>query len=210
MSKEARTTGPGIFARILLAFFIPWKILFDRAFAEQVEQLAGGEPASALPPAGPALIAHHMEEKKEEAEGDEEQAPPSVSEMSTKTDPTAALLILGILQRDGRLLDFLQEDIAGASDGDVGAAARVVHEGCRKALLEYVELKPVISKEEGEPVTIEPEFDAGRIRLTGNIVGKPPFQGRLAHPGWLASRLDLPSLSKEMDPTVVAPAEVEI
>lgn len=204
MTQETKSTGPGLIARLLLAFFIPWKILFDKAFAEQVEQLAGGEPASALPPSGPPLVAHHMDEKKEEEPSEE---PPEEPE---RTDPTGALLILAILQRDGRLLDFLQEDIAGAGDGDVGAAARIVHEGCRKALSEYIELEPVIQKEEGEPVQIEAGFDAGKVQLTGNVVGSPPYEGRLAHPGWKASKVQLPTLAEGIDPEIVAPAEVEI
>ncbi|MFW5879053.1 MAG: DUF2760 domain-containing protein [Myxococcota bacterium] len=204
MAAQTETTGPGLLARLLLAFFLPWKILFDRAFAEQVEQLAGGEPESALPPSGRPLVAHHEHPREAAAEPEEKAVE------LPKADPTGALLLLGILQREGRLLDFLQEDVSAASDQEVGAAARVVHEGCRRALGDYLKLEPVIPKEEGAPVTVERGFDAGKVRLAGNVFGEPPFEGRLAHPGWRAVRFDLPVLSKGMDPAVVAPAEVEI
>lgn len=121
-----------------------------------------------------------------------------------------ALRLLAILQRDGRLVDFLQEDISGAPDEQVGAAARIVHEGCRKALAEYITLRPLREEGEGEPITIPPGFDATEIRLSGNVVGEPPYRGRLAHPGWKAVEVRLPTATTEIDPTIVAPAEVEV
>src|SRR5262249_23557231 len=45
----------------------------------------------------------------------------------------SALTLLAAFQREGRLVDFLQQEIAGFSDEEIGAAARVVHGGCRKA-----------------------------------------------------------------------------
>jgi hypothetical protein len=199
MSQPAKN-GPGLLARILLAFFLPWKILFDRAFAERVEQLAGGEPASALP-AGPELLAHHPHAP--EPETPEPEPEPAL-------DPVPALRLLAVLQRDGRLVDFLQEDISGAGDADVGAAARVVHAGCRKALAEYVTLEPVRPEAEGDSLTLDAGFDPGKVRLTGNVVGEPPYRGRLAHPGWRAARVTLPPPLEGQDPLVIAPAEVEL
>jgi hypothetical protein len=104
----------------------------------------------------------------------------------------------------------LQEDVAGFPDADVGAAARVVHEGCRRALKDYVVLEPVRSEAEGAAITLERGFDAARNRVTGNVVGEPPFKGRLAHHGWLVRELKLPALQAGHDPKIVAPAEVEL
>ena len=73
--------------------------------------------------------------------------------------------MLGILQRDGRLLDFLSEDISGFSDADVGAAARLVHDGCKKVVSDYLELAPVRSEEEGDTVTVEAGFDAVELHM---------------------------------------------
>ena len=48
----------------------------------------------------------------------------------------AALRLLAALQEDGRLVDFLTEDIQGYSDEQIGAATRGIHDACRKALRE--------------------------------------------------------------------------
>jgi hypothetical protein len=108
------------------------------------------------------------------------------------------------------LVDFLQQDVAGFSDEEIGAAARVVHQGCRKVLEQYFRLEPAAPQAEGSPFTVPAGFDARRIRLTGKVAGKPPFHGTLRHHGWVASDIRLPVLSEAMDPRVVAPAEVEL
>jgi len=185
----------GFFARLWMMFWLPWKVLFDPPAAEAVR--------AALPPKGGAPALPPVEEKREERpaakpaeEGDRAVAP--------------ALHLLSILQRDGRLVDFLQEDIAGATDDQVGAAARVVHEGCRKSLARYVVLAPVRQEEEGAPVRVPAGFDPAEVRLTGNVSGQPPFQGRLAHAGWRAVEVKLPTFAPGQDPSVIAPAEVEV
>jgi hypothetical protein len=122
----------------------------------------------------------------------------------------SALQLLGLLQRDGRLIDFLQEDISGYADDEVGAAARVVHESVRKVLLSHVTLERLRGEEEGAAVTLPAGFSAHEIRLTGNVVGQPPFRGTLAHPGWRATKIELPKLSPDYDVRVIAPAEVEL
>ena len=122
----------------------------------------------------------------------------------------SALMLLAALQREGRLIDFLQQDVAGFSDEDVGAAARVVHGGCRKVLQQDFELEPAVRGSEGTPMPLPAGFDAQRIRLTGNISGQPPFRGTLKHHGWIATAIRLPQLSEALDPRVVAPAEVEL
>jgi hypothetical protein len=129
---------------------------------------------------------------------------------SPAADSTGALQLLAILQREGRLIDFLEEDIASATDAEIGAAARVVHEGCRRGLKDYLVLEPVRAEVEGTAVVLEPGFDAARIRVTGNVLGQPPFRGRLAHHGWQVREIRLPALSAGRDPKVVAPAEVEL
>jgi len=122
----------------------------------------------------------------------------------------SGLLVLAALQREGRLIDFLQQEVAGFSDEEVGAAARVVHDGCRKVLRQYVELEPAAKEAEGAKVTVPKGFDAQRTRLTGNVAGEPPFRGTLKHHGWVAKEIRLPAVSEAMDPRVVAPAEVEL
>ena len=122
----------------------------------------------------------------------------------------SGLAVLGLLQREGRLVDFLQEDVASFSDAEIGAAARVVHAGSRKVLNQYLTLEPVLKEAEGAAVTVPAGFNAERIRLTGNVTGQPPFNGSLKHHGWVATSVRFPSLSPSLDPRVIAPAEVEL
>lgn len=121
----------------------------------------------------------------------------------------AGLAVLALLQREGRLVDFLQEDVGTFSDAEIGAAARVVHAGSRKALQQYLTLAPVLKEGEGDPVTVPAGFDAERIRLTGNVTGQAPFRGTLKHHGWIATSVRLPAVPA-IDPRIIAPAEVEL
>jgi hypothetical protein len=122
----------------------------------------------------------------------------------------AGLAVLGLLQREGRLIDFLQEDVASFSDAEIGAAARVVHAGSRKVVAQYLTLEPVLKESEGASVTVPAGFNAQRIRLTGNVAGQPPFRGTLKHHGWVATSVRLPAVSDKLDASVIAPAEVEL
>ena len=121
-----------------------------------------------------------------------------------------AVQMLALLQRDGRLIDFITEDIAPYQDAQIGAAVRDVHESCRKALDHYLALEPVIASEEGESVTVEPGFDPAAIKLIGNVTGRPPLRGLLRHRGWRVARADLPPLPDNSGRSIIAPAEVEI
>lgn len=123
--------------------------------------------------------------------------------------PTAGQL-LAVLQREGRFVDFLQEDLKGIADAQIGAVARTLHEGCRKVVTQYLTLEPVRSEEEGAAVTVEPGFDPAEVRLVGNVVGDPPFQGTLRHHGWKLTRAELPEASATPARTVLVPAEVEL
>lgn len=133
--------------------------------------------------------------------------PPIVLKEST---PEAALQLLGLLQKEARFLDFIQENVAAYSDADVGIAARVVHEGCSKVIKEHFSLDTVFHEQEGSKITLEQGFDATRVRLTGNIVGNAPFTGHLIHKGWQVNQIHLPKLTAGHDAKIIAPAEVEL
>ena len=125
--------------------------------------------------------------------------------------PEAAIQMLAILQRQGRFLDFLQEDLSLYDDAQIGAAVRNIHAGCRQALGDHVELKPVYEDAEGSSITVDAGFDATATRLTGNVTGEPPFTGVLRHRGWRAVHVELPQLTPRRGKDwIVAPAEVEI
>lgn len=142
-----------------------------------------------------------------------EVAPPPIPvpvKLTPEQQHASALFLLGLLQREGRLLDFLQEDIASFADADVGAAARLVHEGCRKVLGQYVPITAVVTQAEGAAMEIPQGFDANRFRLTGNVTGTGPWKGSLKHHGWLTTQISLPEVPTTVDVKVIAPAEVEL
>jgi Domain of unknown function (DUF2760) len=124
--------------------------------------------------------------------------------------PDAALQLLGLLQKEARFIDFIKEDIAAYSDADIGIAARVVHEGCNKAINEHFTLAPVRSEQEGGKITLQQGFDASAVRLTGNIVGSAPFTGTLIHKGWQVTNIRLPKLTQGHNANILAAAEVEL
>jgi hypothetical protein len=118
--------------------------------------------------------------------------------------------MLAVLQREGRLIDFLQEDLTQYEDGQIGAAVRSIHTGCKEALKEHMEIRPVFDEKEGTRVTVPPGFDPGAIRLSGNVTGNPPFRGILRHRGWQVERIRLPQSADHKDNRILAPAEVEV
>ncbi|HLF98549.1 MAG TPA: DUF2760 domain-containing protein [Methylococcaceae bacterium] len=161
--------------------------------------------ANAVPPSKPLVAA---------TPAPQPPAPPPVEKPAPvilrEATPDAALQLLGLLQSEARFLDFVSENVAGYSDADIGAAARVVHEGCRKVLRAHFELEPVRSEPEGKRLTLPAGFDAAAVRLTGNIVGSAPFNGTLVHRGWRAAKVNLPKPAEGHDARILAAAEVEL
>ncbi len=121
-----------------------------------------------------------------------------------------ALALLALLQREGRFVDFVRDSVDGASDADIGAAAREVHRGCRKVLDQHLSFEPVMPGEEEAKVSVPKGFDPAEIRLIGEAKGEPPFRGTLRHHGWRVVDAKLPQLAEGIDRSVIAPAEVEL
>jgi hypothetical protein len=121
-----------------------------------------------------------------------------------------AVQILALLQRDGRRIELLKEDISAYPDAQLGAAVRRIHETCRVGLERYVKLEPILSSEEDKPVTVPAGFDTAAIKLIGNVAGDPPVRGVLRHRGWRVREVVLPPLQQGLGRMVVAPAEVEL
>ncbi len=117
---------------------------------------------------------------------------------------------LSFLQREGRLLDFFEEDLSLYDDEQIGAAVRSIQEDCKKAVKKYIDPQPVLKNEEGDAVSIEEGFDIDAIKLVGNVSGTPPFEGILKHRGWKAGKKEIPKLSDIQDAAIIIPAEVEI
>jgi hypothetical protein len=176
--------------RIIIAIRIFFLTLFKSAIAEQVDQVLGGEQ--------PAIV-HQPASKPKEPPAPK---PPVRSE---------AITLLSALQRDARFIDFVQESLSEYSDAQIGAAVRDVHRDCAAVIDRLFSLKPVASQEEGSEFEVPKGFDSTRFRLTGNVTGEPPLQGRLVHAGWEATKCELPTWSGSKDSArVVVPAEVEM
>ncbi len=140
-------------------------------------------------------------------------APPKPTSETKPKEParSEALTLLATLQREARFIDFIQESLADYDDAQIGAAARDVHRDCAATLRRIFELKPAVSEEEGTVVELASGFDAARYRLTGAVAGQPPFRGKIVHPGWEATKCELPVWTGGKESKrIVAPAEVEI
>ena len=172
--------------RLFLAIKAFFKILFSGQYADEVRALSEGPKQL---PEGPT------EEDLDKAHRDAVKAP---------------AVLLSLLQREARLIDFIQEDIASFADTQIGAAVRPVHSGCRKVFAEDVQLESIKDAAEGTQVEVPEGFDPSAIRLSGNVKGSPPFKGVLHHHGWRIKKLDLPQRPDSHTPEVVAPAEIEV
>lgn len=164
------------------------------AAALLIAALAGGRPAPAP--------------KTVKAEAAKPAPPPPAANQAE----AEIVSFLALLQEKGRFVDFLMEDVTAYKDAQIGAAARVVHDGCRTALNEHFAIRPVREENEGATVTVAAGYAADEIRLVGKIAGEAPFSGKLVHRGWKTESVKLPRVLRtgsDRLPTI-APAEVEL
>lgn len=181
--------------RLWFAWACFFRVLFDGAFAARAfaARLPAKEPQEPEPPTKP-----------------EKASAPKIAAAPVAPAVDAALQLLALFQREGRFVDFLEEDVAGFTDADVGAAARVVHDGCRKALRGHAKISVVRGEEEGAKVEVAKGTPPSQVKLVGKVQGEPPFRGVLVHRGWRIDELSLPTAAAGHDPRYVAPAEVEL
>ena len=171
----------GFWKRISYAFRSLWSILWRRRIPEDIVSALSVTPSVSIP--------------RDEGQGDSFDR---------------AVQILAILQRDGRLIDFLTEDIVPYSDAQIGAAVRTLHQNCRETIERYIKLEPIIAKDEGKSVTVPYDIDPSTIKLVGNVSGSPPWHGLLRHRGWRVTAVNLPPLPEGTGRTVITQAEVEV
>jgi hypothetical protein len=176
-------------SRILLAFRAFFNILFKGRLSDALASSLGLSRRAAAPASA--------------------AKPSAAAPAPAATTSDGALQMLGILQRDSRLLDFLMEDVAAYSDDQIGAAVRELHDQCRDSVSRYVTLQPVIDGVEGTFVQA-PSKDPNLVKFVGNVPAKPPSGGTLRHKGWRAAKVNLPALAARQDATILAPAEIEI
>lgn len=172
--------------RIFQAMAAFFKIVGNRSFAAQVRELRSGIS--------------------------EEPVAPEVAQESTDAaEDFGAIALMRALQRDARLVDFLKEDISSFSDDQVGAAVRDIHAKSAEVLERFFAIAPLRDESEGEQVEVPAEFDSGLFTLIGSVAGSGPWRGALAHPGWVASKNEVPSYSGSAEAgRVIAPSEVEL
>ncbi len=202
--------------RLGLAIRAFFAILFGKPLPVELAPPAAELPETTTSSAvaeAKAALEEVAEEAVPEPEPEPEAPPPPAPapeiDISAKTD-AAAVAVLSVLQAEGRLLDFLSEDIDDFDDADVGAVVRDVHKGLRKALAEHFPVEPIKSEDEDDAVTVPEGFDPSHVRLVGNVVGEPPFSGTLKHKGWKVGAIRLPNLPDGDAAKVAAPAEVEL
>jgi hypothetical protein len=186
-----------LYALVLIAAGLVAALWTDRT-ADSPEGAAGvslptDKPASAPPPPAPLV-------------------PPAPPVSEANQFNAEVVNFLSILQERGRFIDFLMGDMTGYSDAQVGAAARVMHEGCKAALRENFGISPAREEKEGSTITVPTGYAPDDYRLVGKISGEAPFTGTLIHHGWKADWVKLPRVARvgaDKLPTI-APAEVEL
>jgi hypothetical protein len=204
LGATAALEGSRLMGRLGLAFRAFFRVFNDATFADEARRLLLG--GSGTTPRQPAV-----------AEPTGKPVTPGVPALTPPAAPkpaprrSDALTLLAVLQREARLVDFLKESIAGYPDDQVGAAVREIHRDAAAALDRMFALTPIRTEAEGAGVTVPAGYDAGRVRLVGNVTGAPPHAGTLAHAGWEATKVDLPEWSgTDASARVVAAAEVEL
>lgn len=189
---------------LLFVLLISWISLF-------IVSRRAKKVAAIQPPAPEIKIVEKIVEVEKVVEVEKIiQAPAPEPVILKQATSDAALQLLNILQKEARFIDFIKEDMGVHADADIGAAARIVHQGCAKAINEHFKLAPVSQDQEGSKVTLNAGFDASAFRLTGNIVGQAPFTGSLVHKGWQVTEVNLPKLTEGHNPNIIVAAEVEL
>ena len=207
MYKPPVTASLPWWRRIGLAFSVFFRILFDVRYASSIAaQLSSAGPPSSE---GKTSEGKGADRQSTEPDWDAAEARPK-PEPAPPSPDTGALVLLSLLQGEGRFVDFVQQDIAAYPDADVGAVARVVHSGCRKVLSSHLRIAAIRGESEGQRVALEPGFDPHRIKLTGNVAGTGSLNGVLRHRGWQATEVHLPTVVDRAGTQVLCPAEVEL
>jgi hypothetical protein len=136
--------------------------------------------------------------------------PPAAAAPTVPKFSGVPVRLLAVLQREGRLLDFLLEDIQTYPDAQIGAAVKDIHRKCHAAIKEHLVLEPVMTQSEGATVEVPAGFDPSAVRVTGNVTGNPPYRGTLQHHGWRVKELKLAAPPEGQDERILMPAEVEV
>src|SRR5580700_8149932 len=179
----------GFWERVAIAFRCFFSILLHGDLPSDIaqKQVQPAGPPSPMPTAAQASASR-----------------PKETERPASEEFDRAVQMLSLLQRDGRLIDFLAENISAYPDAQIGAAVRTIHDTCQQVLDHYLKLEPILNSAEDEPVTVPAGFDPAAIKLIGSVGGAPPVRGVLRHKGWRVREVNLPPLPPGAGRMVVA------
>jgi hypothetical protein len=194
--------------RLINAIKAFWVVLCG---TELVDKAAIPPPPELPPGPAPEVLAN---KKKEAAAAnaraaEAEHAVEEAANAGREQFEVGAVYTLMLLQREGRIIDFLQENIDDYDDNQVGMAVRQIHRDCAKVLSENFSVAAVFDKPENEKVDVPEDFDPSVIKLTGKVPSEPPYNGFLRHKGWRADNVHFPTRSGKLDTSVIQAAEVE-
>ncbi len=174
------------------------KCLFNRDFAGEVKDLAlqrkNKTPVKSIKKEVETKLQSPVEEKVD---------------LQKESYHNGAIHILAEMQKEGRLIDFLKENLDDYNDEEIGGSVRSIHEGCKKAIDSHIQMEKVLDQEEESTCRINKDYDAKSIKLTGRVADNYPMKGSLVHPGWKVKEVKLTQKSKSAQ-NILAPAEVEI
>lgn len=190
--------------RIFLAFRAFFALLFGGSLSDALLTDLGLVKRGGAPPRPASAATKPAATKPVETP---KAAPPAAPSITTED---GALKLLGMLQQEGRILDFFMEDITPYSDDQVGGAVRDVHEKTRAVLVRHFAPVPVIDAVEGTPVSASDPL-AAKARYIGNLpaTGKPKG-GLLRHKGWKATTASMPKPGPKEDLMLLATPEIEV
>lgn len=146
----------------------------------------------------------------------EEEPPASATTITAEQSSEAAVVqFVARLQEKGRFLDFIMDDIAAYDNESVGAAARIVHQGCCEVIHDSFTIETIFGGEELEELTLADNYDSHLFRLVGNVPESAPYEGHVLHRGWKTTRVNLSHVVKSEEQidiarSILAPADVEI
>ena len=111
---------------------------------------------------------------------------PDIENVQKEAHQHGAVYCLNLLQREGRMVDFLMEDISAYTSEQVGTAVREIHAGSQKVLHQSFHIERIRKEDENQTLTIDGELDPSQVKLTGNVGDSGPYTGMLTHKGWKA------------------------
>ena len=188
--------------RIFTAISVFFKILFNGKFNKKLSEIE------------PNIIKIASLEKELESE----QARLNLDIQKLKNAPKledhssldeCACALLSLLQKEARLIDFIQEDLSDVDDQQMGSVSKLIHKDLNRVFSQYVKIEAVADVNEGESIHIAEGYSNREFKLIGNVDVKAPFDGVLRHKGWLVSKMNLPKRAKKDQTRVIMAAEVE-